>query len=139
MLDVETGKFYLVNAETDTANLAKTGIDWELLSEQILSLKATTILFLDACHSGALTDEKIISKDKLIDRLIAILEALGDQPSAMCLGGRMYRVDTDNNGFIEFSELTDYVRTRVISFSKGEQTPLLVWKEVIGDFPIAGI
>ncbi len=47
--------------------------------------------------------------------------------------------DRNNNGFVEFMELVDYVSKTVNTESAGQQTPRLSRRELFGDLAIARV
>ena len=53
------------------------------------------------------------------------------------LGPKAKEADLNENGFVEFMELVDYVSHVVDEVTKGEQTPWLSRKELFGDLPVA--
>ena len=53
------------------------------------------------------------------------------------LGPMAKEVDTNNNNFVEFMELVDFVTKYVNDATRGEQTPWLSRKELFGDLPLA--
>ena len=55
------------------------------------------------------------------------------------LGPKSIEADINENGYVEFMELVDYVREYVDKETKGEQTPWLSRKELFGDLPIAAV
>jgi uncharacterized caspase-like protein len=123
------------------------------------------ILLLDACHSGAISHETVVPNDELAQRLFAdkkagvivLSSSKGRQVSleSSKLGGGFglftYAVtnalvgngaanaDYDDNGYVEFMELVDYVVQQVEKESGGLQTPWLARRELLGDFPIASV
>ena len=60
-------------------------------------------------------------------------------PSFKGLGPEAPAADSNRNGFIEFSELVDYVSRYVHRETRGEQTPWLARKELFGDLPLAAV
>ncbi|BBO84858.1 hypothetical protein DSCO28_54240 [Desulfosarcina ovata subsp. sediminis] len=150
---------------TSTYNMSSphnNSLSWETLKGCVRQLKGRVILLLDACHSGRVVDRYAAPNDDLAEFLFAkdrggimvFSASKGRQNSIESnefgsgfgiftyalvkgLNGNEEGIDKDFNGFIEFSELIDYVKNYVTVETKGLQTPWLSRKEMFGDFPIA--
>ena len=122
------------------------------------------LLLLDACHSGNISTETVVSNDELAQKLrsegrsgIIVFTASKGRQSALespdlgggfgafayavtqALGPKAKAADANENGFVEFMELVDFVSQGVDKETEGEQTPWLARRELFGDFAIAGV
>ena len=52
---------------------------------------------------------------------------------------RSIEADLNENGYVEFMELVDYVTEYVNRETDGQQTPWLSRKELFGDLPVAAV
>jgi len=161
----ESGTFYFLTSTVQNIdNPQEGGLNWTLLNKYIARIKGRVILFLDACHSGSLVRDTVVSNDRLAQEFFS-----GKRGSVMVFSaskGRQYsmespdigdgagiftfaliqglstkskRVDRNNNGVVEFMELVAYVSSYVDEETKGNQTPWLSRKELFGDLPIASV
>ena len=55
------------------------------------------------------------------------------------IGPESRQADANGNGYVEFMELVDYVRTKVDKETDGDRTPWLSRKELFGDFAISSL
>ena len=55
------------------------------------------------------------------------------------LGTKAWEADLNDNGFVEFMELVDYVSEFVDEETEGEQTSWLARREFFGNFPVAKV
>jgi WD40 repeat protein len=156
------GAFYLLTRTGSSNEPEKGGLDWKHLAEHLSKIKGRVIVLLDACHSGSISTETIVPNDELARELsrggrsgvIVFAASKGRQYAAetseseggifayaLCqgLGPRSKEADIDGNGFVEFSELVEFVTRVVHTESDGEQTPWLARRELFGDFPIARV
>lgn len=160
----QDGRFWFVTPTGSLAHPENGGLDWTILGERIAHIKGRTILFLDACHSGSVVDETIVPNDQLAARffkggmggVMVFSASKGRQASlegpdigggfgaftyglTQALGEKAREADRDNNGFVEFTELVDYVSKFVNTETQGQQTPWLSRKELFGDLAIAAV
>ena len=160
--DPKNDRFYLVTHDTDIKNLADSAIDWQLLSEHISQLNSRVIIFLDACHSGSISNQTVVPNNELAEKffnsenggIMVYSAAKGRQYAqesesfgsgeglfsyaiSKALDQEGKTADYNGNGFIEFSELIKFVQKFVDDFSDGQQTPWLSHKEMFGDIPLA--
>ena len=156
------GIFYFLTSEANLVGPSISGITWPKLSDYLSMINGRSILLLDACHSGDIVSETIIPNDELARDLfigkrggtIVFSASKGRQFSfespdigegagvftyaiTQGLGSKSNLVDLNDNGYVEFMELVDYVKNYVDQETKGEQTPWLSRKELFGDLPIA--
>ena len=55
------------------------------------------------------------------------------------MGPSSQEADVNENGYVEFMELVEYVSRYVNEETNGQQTPWLSRKELFGDLPIAAV
>ncbi len=149
-------KLYLIVRETIPNNIEETSLSWEELARAFDGTKARIIVFIDACHSGAIPDGG--SNDEIVDALTAqqvrftvIAAAKGRQESfeRKELGGGVFTtaivsaitsnraaIDSNNNGVIELSELYGAIKPSVLSEMNGRQTPWLARTDMVGEVPL---
>jgi Caspase domain len=147
---------YLVLAETDADRIEETALSWDELARAFDGTKARIVVFIDACHSGAVPDGG--SNDEIADALSArqvrftvIAAAKGRQESfeEPSLGGGVFTsaivkaitgnraaIDTNNNGVIELSELYSKIKPQVLTEMRGQQTPWLARADMVGEVPL---
>lgn len=158
------GKFWYVTQEGDLNNPERGGLDWQTFNDYLSRIKGRVILFLDACHSGSITNKTIVPNDELAARffsggtggVMVFSASKGRQESLespdigggagvfthsliQALTAQAKAADRDNNGFVEFMELVDYVSKAVNDATQGHQTPWLSRRELFGDLPIAAV
>jgi WD40 repeat protein len=158
------GAFYFLTHSGSSKEPEKGGLDWKHLSEHLSKIKGRVIVLLDACHSGSISTETIVPNDELARELtrggrsgVMVFAAskgrqyaaetpeyeggFGTFAYALCqgLGPRSKEADIDGNGFVEFSELVEFVTRMVHAESNGEQTPWLARRELFGDFPVTKV
>jgi len=156
--------FYLATNDLVPEKISSTSLDWKQLSERLHKIKGRVMMFLDACHSGSISNQTIVPNNDLAEQffnkkqggIMVFSAAKGRQyagESASFGSGeglfsyaisRMLNTqginnDTNGNGYIEFSELVKYVHKFVDITSDGSQTPWLSHKELFGDIPIAKV
>jgi Caspase domain len=149
-------KLYLVLRETKVDRLEETALSWDDLAGAFDGTKARIIVFIDACHSGAIPYGG--TNDEIADALLAkkvpftvIAAAKGRQESFEDnrLGGGLFTsaivkaitsqraaTDTNQNGVIELSELYSKIKPEVLVRMKGEQTPWLARADMVGEVPL---
>jgi len=157
-------QFYLLAHDSEADNLATSAINWEQLSEHIAKIKSRVIIFLDACHSGSISNKTVVPNNELAEKLfsnerggVMVFSAAKGRQYAMesrrygqgeglfsyaiskALGQEGYQADSNGNGFVEFSEMVKYVQQFVDENSEGQQTPWLSHRELFGDLPIAKV
>jgi WD40 repeat protein len=156
--------FYFLTSTGSFDEPQKGGVSWTLLGNYLEKIKGRVILLLDACHSGSIVTETVVPNDELAQQLfggghggvMVFSASKGRQFSlespdigggfgiftyalTQSLGPKAREADTNNDGFVEFMELVDYVSTYVNKATKGEQTPWLSRKELFGDLPVAKV
>jgi len=158
----EAGEFHFLTTESNLMNLKKGSVNWADLSTELSGIRAKTIIFLDACHSGAISNELIVPNDTLAKQLfsrekggVLIFSASkARQPSAessrldggsgvfsyalrQALTSKSHSADLNSNGTVEFQELVRFATSFVNKSTGGRQTPWLSRRELFGDFPVA--
>ncbi|KOR32367.1 hypothetical protein TI05_07655, partial [Achromatium sp. WMS3] len=160
----KNGKFWYVTQEGDFTNPQNGGLDWQTLGNYLNRIKGRTILLLDACRSGSITNQTIVPNDELAAKFfsggtggVMVFSASKGRQSALespdigngagffthyitqALSAKSKEADRNNNGFVEFMELVDYVSKTVNKESAGQQTPWLSRRELFGDLAIARV
>jgi len=160
----KTETFYLAPANIIPEKISTTAINWEQLSQRLHNIKGRVMMFLDACHSGSISNQTVVPNNNLAEQLfnkkqggIMVFsaakgrqyaaesarfgsgEGLFSYAIAKMLTEQGIKEDTNANGYIEFSELVDYVQNYVDKITDGAQTPWLSHKELFGDIPIAKV
>lgn len=154
----EDGRYFMAVSAVDPARLPETAIDWGKVSELLATSKARVIAVIDACHSGQ-TGVAAVANDGAVDSLAAKAQApivvlaaskgrqesfeapsgnggLFTQTLAQLIGAKRASTDTDHDGVLAISELYRSLRQAVDSTSRGQQTPWLVRKNLVGDAPL---
>lgn len=160
----KSGKFFLLTHDTEDAYEpdSSQAIDWETIGDTLAASSAKILTFLDACHSASITRESVLANDQLATSMFSsnrsghLLFAASkgrqsSEESSEYGGGRFTQTliraistdstiaDYNQNGFVEYMEMVDFVRTSVQKASEGQQTPWLARREMFGDFPIANV
>jgi len=150
------GRFYLAGRNSDPDDLSATALAWADVAEILGKAKGRVVLFIDACHSGAIDGQS--TNDGAVEELLAkgrnitvIAGSKGRQFSQerSSLGGGVFssalvaamsegfaHADTNANGVIELTELYAAVKTRVVAETAGQQTPWIARNEMIGEVPL---
>ncbi|MBR0689852.1 caspase family protein [Bradyrhizobium manausense] len=151
-----SGRFYLAGPKTDLSNPADGSMAWDEMSDAIRSMKGRVLVFVDACHSGAI-DEQLPTNDDAVgailkkDVALAVMAASkgrqqskerSDQGGGVfttalisALGNRS-STDTNSNGSIELSELYRSVKRYVSDATGGDQTPWIARNQLVGEVPL---
>ena len=152
-----SGRYYLATKTTDLNKLSESALAWDELAGALKDVKARVIVFLDACHSGAASDEA--TNDQAVSRLVqsnsaimVVAAAKGRQSSfegkSWGSGGGAFaatladvvsnRMSTDENsdGVIELSELYKILKARVVASTGGAQTPWISRNQMVGEIPL---
>ena len=158
------GTFYYLTSEGSMENPEKGGLSWKVLNEYLAKIKGRVIMLLDACHSGNISTETVVPNNELAHKLssegrsgVMVFAASKGRQSALespdlgggfgtfayavtqTLGPKAKQADLNDNGFIEFMEMVEYVGRSVDKETEGEQTPWLSRKELFGDLAIASV
>ncbi len=158
--------FYFLTSRTLPANIPATALLWDKVAEVLSRSKARVIVLLDACHSGAASQEAVVPNDDYAAALmrngkagmVVLAASKGREFSqendellgghglfsyavAEALGPDRKTADRNRNGVIELSELYAYVKQTVSRMSSRmdvnlQQTPWLSRDEIIGEAPV---
>jgi Caspase domain len=149
------GKLYLLLTDSKAGEFEETSLSWDELASAFDGTKARIIVFIDACHSGAVPDGG--SNDEIADALSArqvrftvLAAAKGRQESfekpvlggvftgaiVKAISGGRAGIDTNNNGVVELSELYSKVKPQVLTEMGGQQTPWLARADMVGEVPL---
>lgn len=160
----DDGTFYYLTSGATIKPPYEGNIRWSDISEGIAAIKGRVILFLDACHSGAITTETVVPNDALLGAMteegrtgVMVFSAAKGRQSSLegpdldgghgafayalihTVTDQAKEADTNQNGVVEFSELTEYITSKVETLSAGYQTPWIARQEIFGDFPLAKV
>lgn len=161
----ERGRFYFLAADSDTARLRATAVPREDLQDALSALAGKALLFLDACHSGAIAGaggrrggldiNSVVNGFAQAERGVVMFTAsTGKQVSqenpawgngaftkavveGLGLPGQPAKADLLGTGAITTSALDAYVRERVKSLTGGTQSPVMIRPATVPDFDFA--
>jgi hypothetical protein len=164
MLD-ERERFYFLAADSDVAHLRSTAVPREDIQDALNSLAGKALLFLDACHSGAIagasTTRGVVDINSVVNEftrtergVVVFTASTGRQFSqesstwgngaftkAVIEGlgtpGKKSMADLHGDGKITTSALDYYVSERVKTLTGGTQSPVMIRPPTVPDFPIA--
>jgi hypothetical protein len=138
-------------------------MSWNALARELATVKARTVLFVDACHSGSIGIESATNEGAVADiiqglfgRPIVIFAAAKARQQSFeskdikagyfsycltqILGSERTRFDLNGNGILEISELymalKGEVSRRVWNDIRRRQTPWLIRWDMLGDFEL---
>ncbi len=157
----EQGKYYLLSADTNPAEMQKTGVSWSDFSETLGSLPSRVLMFLDTCHSGQLGQD-VYAQRKQVDNTEALRTLSSDEYGVVILAastGREFslehpdwghgaftkallealeegKADYSGDGAIHLRELDLYVAERVEILTHGEQHPTTQKPSTISRLPV---
>ncbi len=154
------GEFYFVTYKGSLDSPMANSIEWRDISRLLEAIPGTKLLILDACHAGAIIRGLSVPNDLLAAQMvgekrggvIVFTASKGRQQAAenhalgggeftlamlRALGEESAQADLNRNGYVELSELVDYVSARVYRRSRGRQTPWLARRQMFGDFSLA--
>lgn len=150
----ENGGLYLAGTEASMDDLAGTALDWSEVVEALGRVKARTVVFIDACHSGAAeaaTNDDAVSAlmaDELPFAVIAASKGRQLSHEGSRFGGGAFttamiraiaereRADLNGNGVIELSELYASIKRDVVLATDGAQTPWIARSGFGGEVPL---
>lgn len=148
------GGLYLAGTDASMDDLAGTALDWSRVVKALGAVTARTVVFIDACHSGA---AEAATNDEAVTALLAddlpfavIAASKGRQLSheGSRFGGGAFttaiiravkerdRVDLNGNGVIELSELYASIKRDVVLATDGAQTPWIARSGFGGEVPL---
>jgi uncharacterized caspase-like protein len=159
------GNFYFLTSQSSEKDILETALPWNKVADVLSRSKARIIVLLDACHSGAASQEAIVPNDEYAATLMrngksgmmVLAASKGREFSqerselmgghglfsyvvTQAIGSNRKAADVNGNGVIELSELYAYVKKNVSQMSGGKdpalaQTPWLSRDEIIGEAP----
>jgi WD40 repeat protein len=156
-------QYFFAPYDIDADNVDVTGVQWLTFSQTLAQLPGKVILMLDTCHSAGV-EGKIDKKDGYGRFLVATSLARFNNESpvitfASCGKGELSqestawdngaftkalvegltgKADTNQDGIVTISELSQYLDQRVSSMTKQAQNPVLTKPASIsGDLPLA--
>ena len=62
--------FLTTGASNDEASWSTHGVDWSAIRDRLAKVHGRVLLLLDACHSGAITRERVIQNDRFANELL---------------------------------------------------------------------
>jgi hypothetical protein len=164
MLD-ERERFYFLAADSDTARLRSTAVPREDIQDALNALAGKALLFLDACHAGAVVGtsktrgvidiNSVVNEFSRTERGVVVFTAstgrqFSQENSAwgngaftkaviegLGLPGKKAMADYRGDGKITTSALDLYVSDRVKALTGGSQSPVMIRPPTVPDFPIA--
>ncbi|CAK0778277.1 putative Lipoprotein [Azospirillaceae bacterium] len=150
-------EFYFLGYDTDIADPGKTALAWRNVAGVLARSRAKVLVFLDACHSGIASGEKVMPNDAYAAELlragkagmVVLAASKGRQFSeespryggghgafnvalTRALTENRQKTDRNQNGVIELDELYGSIRENVRRLTQERQTPWLARNEVIG-------
>jgi hypothetical protein len=151
--------FYFLPVEADLDDLAATGLSEGDFKARIKGVPGRVILFLDACHSGALIENDRRSGDGPTDQLYRDLTSREYGLVVMCsskgvevsresnthksglftlavVEGLKGKARKSSEGAVYLKALDDYVTERVKDLSEGRQHPLASKDTTITNIPL---
>ncbi|MBR0820319.1 caspase family protein [Bradyrhizobium liaoningense] len=150
------GTFYLAASRTNLSDPAEESLSWKELSSALVGIRARVVVFIDACHSGAISE--FVSNDASVDAflqadvpLTIVAASKGRQFSkeGTDYGGGVFTsaltrlitdgarsTDLNSNGVVELSELYGALKRDVSSKTNGEQTPWIARNQMVGEIPL---
>jgi WD40 repeat protein len=146
--ETEGKSFYLLPQDVRVGNLGKTAVSADELKRQLASLPGRVVLFLDACHSGALGKAVLdLARDKAVHDLardlsdedcgvVVMCAALGSEKAGEANGhgffcqalmevlrGERQAPKNPQDGKVYLHHVEQYVIDRVQELSHDEQHP----------------
>jgi uncharacterized caspase-like protein len=161
----ERERFYFLAADSDVARLRATGVPREDIQDALNALAGKALLFLDACHAGAIATtvktrggvdiNSVVNEFTRSERGVVVFTAsTGRQTSqesnawgngaftkavveGLGLPGKKAEADFRGDGKITTSALDLYVSERVKALTGGAQSPIMIRPPTVPDFTIA--
>ena len=158
----ESNRFYYLAADTSLERLRSTGLPRGDIQDALDALPGKAMLFLDACHSGAVAGRRgavdinsVVNDFTRSERGVVMFTAsTGRQVSqenvawnngaftkavieGLGLPGQPGKADVLGNGTISTSALDVYVSERVKTLTDGRQSPVMIRPSTVPDFTMA--
>jgi Caspase domain len=150
--DETTGKFFLATRESEVDRAQETMISWDEIAATVSSTKARVIVFIDACHSGAVGAENDEAVSTFLGRkapVTLIAASKGRQISEENITGGIFTTalvkaisaarkttDVNGNGAIELAELYGSLKREVVKATGRKQTPWIARNNMVGETPL---
>jgi hypothetical protein len=154
----EANQGYLITYDTVRSDIPHTAVPLSVLRQALRAIRATTkVVFIDACHSGAL-NENSAATERLRQNLLEIdgstisiaastagqnaLEggSAGDRHTLFgqfLMSGLDGYADADCNGVVSAQELAGYIAAQVSKSSNGAQRPSAALAPALRSLPLA--
>ena len=158
----ESNRFYFLAADTSPDRLRSTGLPRTDIQDALDALPGKAMLFLDACHSGAVAGRRdtvdinsVVNDFTRTERGVVMFTAsTGKQVSqenaawrngaftkavieGLGLPGQPGKADVLGNGKISTSALDVYISERVKTLTDGRQSPVMIRPSTVPDFTMA--
>jgi hypothetical protein len=154
----EAGQGYLITYDTVRTDIPHTAVPLSIVRQALSRIHAATkVVFLDACHSGALNQtaavtgqlrQSLVELDRNTISIVAstagqnALEggSAGDRHTLFgqfLLSGLDGSADADCNGAVTARELAEYIQRQVGKASKGVQMPSVALPSALSNVPLA--
>ena len=161
----ERERFYFLAADSDTEQLRASAVPREDIQDALNALAGKALLFLDACHSAAVSGasktrggvdiNSVVNEFTRSERGVVVFTAsTGRQLSqenstwgngaftkavieGLGMPGKKAMADLRGDGKITTSALDYYVSERVKSLTGGTQSPVMIRPSTVPDYPIA--
>jgi hypothetical protein len=155
-----SGVFYFLPVDSDLEKLKRTGISQADITSTVATIAGKVLVFIDACHSGNLTEK--VKRRGNADISSVINELASAENGAVVFSsatGRQYALENtewgngaftkglvegirgkanySGTGRITVNMLDLYISERVKELTRGEQTPSTVKLPNVPDFPVA--
>jgi WD40 repeat protein len=158
----EKGKFYILPHDGDPERLRSTAVNWADFQDVLGNLPSKVMLFLDACHSGALGENLAKTRGAKVNNTEAIREitsaehgvvvmsaSTGNESSlerpdwkhgaftyALLKAMKQKKADFNNDGIVYLRELDFFVADEVKNLTKGKQHPTTLKPSTISRMPL---
>jgi Caspase domain len=161
----ERERFYFLAADSDAAQLRGSAVPREDIQDALNALAGKALLFLDACHAGAVVGtsktrglvdiNSVVNEFTRTERGVVVFTAsTGRQTSqensawgngaftkavieGLGMPGKKAAADYRGDGKITTSALDLYISERVKALTGGDQSPVMIRPSTVPDFPIA--
>lgn len=151
------GKLYLVPAGYRADHPVESALAWSDVADVLSTAAGRVIVILDACHAGRSGSESASTNDAAVKALLSASRApmlvfaaskgrqfsyehtkwgggLFTHAIVQALSVNRARHDRDSNGVIDVRELYTAAKEIVVRESKGDQSPWLVRRDLVGNF-----
>lgn len=158
----EKGKFYILPHDGDPDRLRSTAVNWADFQDVLGNLPSKVMLFLDACHSGALGDNLVKTRGAKVNNTEAIREitsaehgvvvmsaSTGNESSlekadwkhgaftyALLKAMQHKKADFNSDGIVYLRELDFFVADEVKKLTEGKQHPTTLKPSTISRMPL---